>query len=195
MTMAKRNIIALLALVALIQTGSLGAIVYNRLHLLRTGREIVLPVIPVDPRDIFRGDYVRLGYPISSFDSVVTKESPMPAGLSIGSLVYVVIKPDGAAQWKIASLSANYPQAAGADAAVLKGRIANIYDDQAAGVHRVFVNYGIESFFVPEGTGKPLEEQVREHKIETLIALGPDGTAAIKGLVIDGERHLDPPLF
>ena len=44
-------------------------------------------------------------------------------------------------------------------------------------------------------TGKPLEEKVREHKISTLLALGPDGTAAIKGLLIDGERHEDPPLF
>lgn len=195
MTMAKRHIFGLFALVALMQTGILGFIVYNRLHLLRTGREIVLPVIPIDPRDIFRGDYVRLGYPISSFDYAISKEKPMPAGLRYGGPVYVLIKPEGDVPWKVVGLSADYPKDVSADAAVLKGRITNLYVAEDAGTSRVAINYGIESFFVPEGTGKPLEEQVRQHKIETVIALGADGTAAIKGLVIDGERHLDPPLF
>ena len=195
MMTSKRQIFGRLALVALIQTGVLGTIVYNRLHLLRTGREIVLPVIPIDPRDIFRGDYVRLGYPISSFDFAVTKEKPMPTGLRYGGPVYVVVKPDGDVPWKVVGLSADYPKDVSADAAVLKGRITNLYDGQTAEIARLSVNYGFESFFVPEGTGKSLEQQLRDHKIETVIALGPDGTAAIKGLVVDGQRHFDPPLF
>ena len=176
MTMAKRRMFGMLALVALIQTAILGSIVYSRLHLLSTGREIVLPVIPIDPRDIFRGDYVRLGYPISSFDFAISAEKPLPAGLRYGGPVYVVIKPEGGVPWKVVGLSAEYPKDVSADAAVLKGRIANLYQSQEAGTSRLAVNYGIESFFVPEGTGKPLEAQVREHKIETVVALGPDGS-------------------
>ena len=192
MTISKRNIFGLLLAVALIQTGILGFIVYERLQLLATGREILVPVIPVDPRDIFRGDYVRLGYPISSFDFPAVS---VPAGLRHDGPVYVTIKPDAASPWKVVSLSTGYPLNADEGSAILKGRISNLYDDRAAGVYHVTVRYGIESYFVAEGTGKPLEEQVRDHKIETVIALAPDGTAAIKGLVIDGVRHLDPPLF
>jgi uncharacterized membrane-anchored protein len=57
------------------------------------------------------------------------------------------------------------------------------------------MRYGIETYFVPEGTGRALESQVREHKIDAILAVGSDGTAALKGLVIDGERHVDPPLL
>ena len=38
--------------------------VIDRVRLLKTGREITLPIVPVDPRDLFRGEYVRLGYDI-----------------------------------------------------------------------------------------------------------------------------------
>ena len=34
-----------------------------------------------------------------------------------------------------------------------------------------------------------------EHKIEAIVAVGADGTAVLKGLVIHGERHVDPPLL
>ena len=57
------------------------------------------------------------------------------------------------------------------------------------------MRFGIESYFVAEGTGKVLEDSVREKKIQALVAIGTDGSAALKGLVIDGQRHEDPPLF
>jgi len=40
-----------------------------------------------------------------------------------------------------------------------------------------------------------LESKVREHKIDAILAVGADGSAALKGLVVDGERHVDPPLL
>jgi uncharacterized membrane-anchored protein len=57
------------------------------------------------------------------------------------------------------------------------------------------MRYGVETYFVPEGTGRALESKVRDHKIEAIVAVGADGQAALKGLVIDGERHVDPPLL
>ncbi len=59
----------------------------------------------------------------------------------------------------------------------------------------VNVRYGIENCFVPEGTGRALEDKVRAHKIEAIVAVAADGTAALKGLIVDGERHEDPPLL
>ena len=45
-----------IAIVAVLQTVALASMVYGRVTLLRDGREIVAEVIPVDPREIFRGD-------------------------------------------------------------------------------------------------------------------------------------------
>src|SRR3712207_8325878 len=47
----------------LIQAGLLAAMVVDRALLLSRGTEIRLPVVPVDPRDFLRGDYVILSYP------------------------------------------------------------------------------------------------------------------------------------
>jgi hypothetical protein len=37
----------------------------TRIYILKTGKVIHLRTAPIDPRDIFRGDYVRLNYEIS----------------------------------------------------------------------------------------------------------------------------------
>ena len=54
-----------LLLVAALWLAILGGMVAINEHTLRTGREIVLKTVPVDPRDLFRGDYVTLRYDIS----------------------------------------------------------------------------------------------------------------------------------
>ena len=62
MSPSRKTLLALAA-VALAQTAVLAWMVIDRIQLLRSGREIVLPIVPVDPRDLFRGEYVRLEYP------------------------------------------------------------------------------------------------------------------------------------
>lgn len=57
------------------------------------------------------------------------------------------------------------------------------------------LGYGIESYFVPEGEGKALEDMVRERALSVIVAIDRDANAAIKGLVIAGERIYDEPLF
>ncbi len=52
----------------LLQLFLLAGIVAYRQYWLATGERVLLRTEPVDPRDIFRGDYVRLGYGISTLD-------------------------------------------------------------------------------------------------------------------------------
>jgi uncharacterized membrane-anchored protein len=52
----------------LLQVLLLAAIIGYRHYWLATGERVLLRTVPVDPRDIFRGDYVRLSYDISSLD-------------------------------------------------------------------------------------------------------------------------------
>lgn len=192
--MAKKFLIAL-AVVAVGQTLALASIVYGRMQLLKTGREIVLPVIPVDPRDIFRGDYVMLGYKLSPLNYSLSKDGALPKGMRRGGPIYVTIAPDGAGEWSVVRYAGSFPGDVKPEEAVLKGRITSIYGGDASGGWSIGVRYGIESYFVPEGTGKALQDAVREHHVATVVALGKDGTAAIKTLTIDGKRQPEAPFF
>lgn len=201
---------AVLAAVALLQTAALIEIVHDRQALLNTGREITIAVQPVDPRDLFRGDYVTLGYGLSPVTMSVARNGAPLDGIDRGRPVYVTVHPAASNTWTVTNLAARYPNAVAPGDVVLKGLVQSrwintqIQTSGDAGAKTVgqdngdiqfTVKYGIESYFVPEGTGKPLEDSVRDKKIQAVIAVAADGTAALKGLIIDGERHEDPPLF
>lgn len=201
---------ALLAAVALLQTAALIKIVLDRQTLLKTGREITMAVQPVDPRDLFRGDYVTLGYGLSPVTMSAARNGAPLDGIDRGRPVYVTVHPAANNTWTVTNLAARYPNAVAPDDVVLKGLVQNRWFNsqietagapgartigQDNGDIQFSVKYGIESYFVPEGTGKPLEDSVREKKLQAVIAVATDGAAALKGLIIDGERHEDPPLF
>lgn len=176
------------ALVALIQTVALASMVYGRVALLRDGREIVAEVIPVDPRDLFRGDYVILGYAFGR------GQIPVPEGTSQGDKIYVTLKEAAPEQWEVVGASAIYETPADASHVVLKGIVDYVYRSQSEPI-RAAVRYGIESYFVPEGTGRELEKKVQEKKISAVLAVGSSGDVAIKALVVDGERVHQEPWF
>ena len=58
--MMKRYRIPLLALVVLLQTAALVGMVAIKQRTLITGTPVLLKTEPVDPRSLFRGDYVIL---------------------------------------------------------------------------------------------------------------------------------------
>jgi len=192
MTLAGRNLWIAVAAVALGQAAVLGWMIWDRSSLLANGREVVLEVIPVDPRSLFRGDYVILGYDISRVE--------LPAGAprpKRNAPYYVTLKKGEGTLWTVAGAGAEHPRSVAADEVVLKGKVDYVSDaaDRADARSVVGVNYGIESFFVPEGTGRDLERMVGDKKISAIIAVGEDGTAAIKGLLSEGQRVYDEPLI
>lgn len=177
--------------VAAIQTLALLYIVFDRVSLLASGREIVAEVIPVDPRDLFRGDYVTLNYTFTR-----TGEVPVPDGTRMGDTLYVTLKPGAEPNaWEIVSASDTFPKTVASGNVVLKGLANYVNPKTDTRPATASIRYGIESYFVPEGTGKELEELVRAKKIATVIAVGSGGEAAIKALVIDGKRVVEEPLL
>ncbi len=52
----------------LLQVALLVGIIAYRQYWVATGEKILLRTAPVDPRDIFRGDYISLRYDISTLD-------------------------------------------------------------------------------------------------------------------------------
>jgi uncharacterized membrane-anchored protein len=186
----RRNIWLGIAAVAAVQAGVLCWMIWERAHLLASGREIVIEVVPVDPRSLFRGDYVVLNYDISRIET--------PAGaerLRRGADIYVTLQKSADGIWQVARASPTPPADTGADQIVLRGRVHYISAPGRDTPGQLSLRYGIESFFVPEGTGRELETLVRDKKLSALIAVDADGNAGIKGLIVDGKRVYEEPLL
>lgn len=172
---------------ALLLTGVLGWLVADRVRLLANGREIILPIRPVDPRDLFKGDYARLGFDISQLDSALVRDQASVPPRGKPNTVYVTLdmQPDGA--WKPVAVADSLPASVASGQVVLKGRTQRF--------DRRRVSYGIERYYVPEGTGGNIEELARKSKLSAIVAVDGRGNAAIKGLVTDGRKIYEEPLF
>jgi uncharacterized membrane-anchored protein len=178
-----------LFLVALAQTGILAFLVADRVRLLRTGREITLPVRPVDPRDLFRGEYARLGYDINTLPGGLL-QGPAPGA----NAAFFVVLERRDETWQPVEISSSKPQEPAPDRIVLKARAAQGWP-LSAWHSSQRVRYGIERYFLPEGEGRRLESLAGDKKLAALIAVDGGGNAAIKGLLIDGVLTYQEPLF
>ena len=84
----------------------LGGMIGYRQYWVATGERAFLRVSPVDPRDLFRGDYVSLSYEISTLDleGLGAKESFQPK-----EKVYVNLQAQADGTWKAAGVSKSPP--------------------------------------------------------------------------------------
>lgn len=185
---------ALIALVALAQAGVLIHMIVGRERVLAHGQQIDLTVVPVDPRDFFRGDYVTLRYDISTLQSQIVADK-----VSRGDAIQVrLIRKDGV--WQPAAAAKSGLKGSGPDEVVIAGRVTYVQSETGVGpgdvsVVYVSVVYGIEKFFVPEGTGREIEDNVRQKAVIAHVAVDAKGVAALKGLTVSGQRYDMPPLF
>ena len=140
----------------------LGLIGFNEATL-AFGKSVVLQAGPVDPRDLFRGDYVTLRYEISTISSI-----PGLKNVDEGDKVYVYLEQNGDV-WKATKCStAFHPEWD----VFIAGEVVN---------HRI--QYGIESYFVPEGKGWDIQ---RADDIKVRVSINRLGKATIQGLILDG---------
>jgi uncharacterized membrane-anchored protein len=126
-------------------------------------------VVPVDPRDFFRGDYVVLGY---DFDRVIQRDLP---GTSDRLFVTVTPSADGKA-WEATSASKSRPDTG----VYLEGK-RNRWSPWAINGPQ----FGIEAFYVQEGQGKQWEKAIREKKVLAEVLVAPSGKARLKGLIAE----------
>ncbi len=185
----------LVVVVALVQTAVLGSMIWDRVTLLKTGREVVVDVVPVDPRSLFRGDYVILNYAISQIDLNDVEGEPKR-----GDVVYVTLeKPsDGNAWAPVAAVKEKQVQNAKHQVVVratVTGRSSRQIEETKERVKTLRLKYGAERYFVEEGKGKVIEKQITDKKIQVVWAVNASGTAAVKALMVDGVRVYDEPLY
>ena len=140
---------------------------------LRSGQEVLLKTRPVDPRDLFRGDYVVLNYEISSLD--LSNVYSDYKEFKINDNVYAALKIENG-YGSVAGVYRNAPYGL-----YIKGKI--IYSSGS----RLIVEYGIESYFVPEGKGRDVE-QYRGKNLDVKVSVDKFGNAVIKSLVVEGKE-------
>jgi uncharacterized membrane-anchored protein len=145
-----------------------------------TGEEIKLETKPVDPRDLFRGDYVTLSYEaeevhVSKLDNGVKDyflEENASSYRDEPLVVYSVLKENEEGIHEVQKVVTNKPKSG----LYLKGEIDDLWiqsdedireyvnteeefleekENQTANIH-----YNLDKFFVAENTGKELEDAI-----------------------------------
>ncbi len=162
-----------------------GLILYKE-YTLMTGKEVLLKTVPVDPRDLFRGDYVTLDYEISTLN---LKEIPAEdTYFDYNDRIYLALElNDGYGVAK--KVYRNPPD----DELYIKGRVKEViydWENEETEIKELRVDYGIESYFVPEGKGREIEsEQWTEGKgVDVKVVADKYGNAVIKSLLIGGKE-------
>lgn len=184
----------LFALGGLIQIALIALMVIDRVGILREGTEVMLQTRALDPRDLLRGDYVVLGYDISSLPAGALKDR---LGSGRGTPVFVKLAPKPDGFYGAVSVHLE-PVAVAAPEILIRGHVA--MGATCGNQHRAFcevlsIRYGIESYFVPQGEGRDIEKARNAGKVAIVAAVTPSGRAAIKRLLIDGKPVYDEPLF
>ena len=196
--MTRTRIIIGLLIAVTFQTGILAQMVSAQITLLHSPTEVVLESAPIDPRDLFRGDYVILNYAIASFEN---GEVPIDETLDYDDDAYVVLKIASPYATPVRVLAA-LPDNLQPGEVVIRGRV-NWVDkpdlttdlECEESCPAIDLSYPLDSYFVPEGTGTEIEEYRNERALGVIVALNEEGDAAIKGLMMDGEKIYDTPLF
>lgn len=168
-------------------------------YTLRNGIEITLKTVPVDPRDLFRGDYVVLHYEISTIDLnsypidqeylyhdmdyVVTGNRVNKiTSVKEGDEIKVVLDSVGQNVYHVSKVYKKLSPKK--NEIYLKGKVTKLNDYN----NTIEVNYGIESYFVPEGKGREIE---RARGGDTLVKVVVDqsGRSVIKSVSVGDKTY------
>lgn len=137
-----------------------------------TGTPVLLKTSPVDPWDMFRGEYVSLNYEISRLESSKIKDYIAKKESAGSKPAYVVLEKKGK-YWNAVSICQSKPELSNGQV-YIKGTVM-YYDGKAYNL-----TYGIESYYVPEGEGMKLDRQA---SLDMLVRVDRFGNAVIERLV------------
>lgn len=177
----------------------LGGMLVGHAWPLWTGQVVVLAARPVDPRDLFRGEFVRLDTPATVLaiaksgakgdgSDVVTTIGEWPSDDIAGRVVYVQLGPSvaplvsgGVPEHRAVSISLDpVPGAIN-----LRGRVHWSHLEEQG---RIRVGYGLDAFYMQEGTAPPVEEAMRAGRpVQMEVAIASSGRARIRTLIVDGR--------
>ncbi len=149
--------------------GLVGSMLFKAERMIQVGDRIILQTRPVDPRDLFRGEYVILRYAIEN-DEVVKSAA---SGLYEGAPIYVQLRTDDRGIASVVTAQAEKPS-----------QLAGWIRGQSTGFGVRFPS--LEQFYVPEGSGKKVEDLRTNLHVEISLR---NGNAQPVGLL---DQNLEP---
>lgn len=172
----------LLCLVLALQLAWVLATVTTQEVRLRYAPTVLLETVPVDPRDLLRGDFVILSYKISRVSRGLF-QPPLASTPPPGTRVYVTLEQhDRFHEVAAASLT---PPAPTPGTVILSGTVEANRWQAADATEPIRLGYGIERYYVAEGTGNP------RGKLTVEIAIGRSHAATIREVFLDGHPYRD----
>ncbi|OGF24847.1 hypothetical protein A2331_04875 [Candidatus Falkowbacteria bacterium RIFOXYB2_FULL_34_18] len=163
-------------------------IIIFKYSVLTGGSAVFLEIMPVDPRDPLRGDYVTFQYKISSINRYSFNYEPYN-----GDIIYIPLRQQGQYWNVIGGISKNkndmnnklFIKARVVSGGKLSGAksFSSFSDDNWDTSIRV--QYGIEEYFIPEGAGRNFNFWNKKAKAKVMI--DDYGNAVFKQLYIDDE--------
>jgi len=173
--------------VVLLQLGFLSWIVLDQEIFFRSASPFLLQVADYDTRDLIRGHYVALSYPVEqipaslfNFDSHLLKPYPE---LRFGSIVYVEFAPGNNGYYVAVNASTNLFTSTNH---ILKGRVRYVMISKLEGTNTVKlldpivnVDYGMRKFYVDER-----KANVTTNLSASIIAR-KDGSGCVIGLLVN----------
>lgn len=151
-----------LKLAVLFQIAVLVSLAVPPVVTLNSGRTICVETVPVDPWNMFRGDYIRLGY---DFGRVSVDRN-----VDSGGIVYVTLRRDAGGKWQAVHAGPERPQP-------LAGQIVLRGIAEYGSASSLPVKFGIEQVFVAEGKGKRFNSADR---LKVDLSVDDKGRAVIK---------------
>ncbi len=141
---------------------------------LSQGKDILLSTEPSIPRDIFRGDYVILNYDIANVD---LEKIQYDYDFLAGETIYTVLS-EKEKYWTIDSASHKKPVIKNEEVC-MKGTV------RRENANILFVEWGIESYFVPEVEIMDSEREIGN--VSVIVSVDSSCSAVIKQLLINGD--------
>lgn len=189
-----------IVLLVAVEVAALAAMIADKQWTLNTGTPVVLQTEPVDPRSLFMGDYARLAYPIGRLRLDGETALGGDKDFKRHDTVWVALKPepDGA---KVVSVH-HRRSAIAPGLLALKGEVQNLNDmewdrtiNKTVRQRTLQVRYGIEQYYVQEGTGGQVERPRGGEKVSMLVAIDKRGKAGILAVLFDGSERYRERLF
>lgn len=185
----------------LIQLVLIAAVPAQAIYTHLAGRTVLIQTAPVDPYDLLTGYSVTLSYDIARIDTLrkLPGWKTLPKGqeawnrdrLAEGLRLYVILEaPSGAASkqpqaWKAVDVRATWPQQIQPNQIVLTGQ-----------AHYNSVDYGIETYYMPEARREEVNTAIRESqgsrsKTPAIVEakVDPQGNAVPVQIWVNGKAY------
>jgi len=184
---------SLLIIIIVIQIALLSAMVLNSYAVILWGEKVLLKVEPVDPRSLFQGDYVRLGYSFSNLDLTKIQHDLDPQKIEYQDKIYLVLQEKGRT-WEVVLATKDKAKINGQvyiEGKMLYTSPGDLSEEQWKEIkekgleppaNTLHLKLPIEQYYLPEGKGLEIEEQIKEGEIYAQVAIYK-GKARIVDLV------------